>query len=95
MIGEYKCSNYVAKSILAEVAPAHIFEIDGYDAEPKGNNSTVCTVHYCMDRTSSSWNKHVINYLTGRKKTRSLENSIQDPMLFDAGSRGYRDWLTK
>lgn len=44
MIGEYKCSNYVAKSILAEVAPAHIFEIDGYDAEPKGNNSTVCTI---------------------------------------------------
>lgn len=39
--------------------------------------------------------QHRIGAATADKSTHSLRNDITDAMLYDQGSRGYKDWLTK
>lgn len=84
MINEYMCSNFIAKTIINEVAPA----FGDLDEPRKGKLNK----KFVSRRVS---NTQLNSILTGKKKTRSVGNAVQDTMLFDAGSRGYRDWLTK
>lgn len=39
--------------------------------------------------------QHRIGAAHGQKPAHLLRNDITDAMLYDQGSRGYKDWLTK